>query len=969
MNQSNYNFASMNIKNKIVHICLAIFFSVITNSCTDEIFSQYQSGKELELKVFLTVPAPSLAQTRSGEKNDSYYDTNGIYLLTFDGNTDESRLLQIVKATAGSNIFYARLNENPDAHYVYILANMQNQIASNQDSWKKDGASLGMVKSQLKRSLELDNEIAKEMVSPQPMLGEVYLKDGINSEAMIGSSKNPVELTRSTVKISISTDVGGFQLSGANLMNAPITGYLFNMPESTIKSITKANSGLNGDPEEMIVSTDKEKNECYLYTFESVADTKSTSVIIKASYLGNDSYYRIDLDTKNASYGLIRNCNYLVRIKTVKRVGYGSAEEARNNPAGNIEYTINVVDSYSRDIISNGLYYLGVSNTEFYYFTDNTQMDNIQIATVTQNAPSYIASGSYEASDGISVTNNPFPKNTGTAQSLPLSITMNSRVNEGSVKLKLGDLEREIKVYRMSTPTSFEFGSLFKDFRTKGFISGKVVTGSEDWIKLTTKEIPTEEQLYTSLEDMGENLMIRVKANLGSDSDPEYRTGAIDLFRKDEGGNARIMFRQKLFDVYTPSTEQAKLRPFTYVGTFHRWNHTGERIIRVDAAVAGGGTFDWKAVVISGDFIRLSKTPSSDGGVGVTNFYGDGDNTNYKTDTEVEALQVTDGSTEISGDRTNYIYFRVGLTGKLSSKEAKPRYGVIALIVNYKSASPITRYIYVRQGEAADYLMEKEDPIHNLSKPNRPLAAKISPYNLTDPQGNPHSDLTGRQGEFTQYPSQAGYLYQGYNRQGWWADTYYQEVPPGWGSPGGQEWNKSHETCPTGYRHPSSGIDNTKDESVEDSEMRQSMWIYPQNKMLSNTQNFIVGYLADGFYDRRPMWNKIKFESAPEQPSAVSNGAEIAYMGVLGFNPRTLASIFFPLAGFYTEAPAGKFMDAGISGGFRTKTRFSGNSIWSVDYGYMYPSISEGIFDSKKYRVDNYTHTSTHTTSVRCVKD
>lgn len=962
-----------------------LLFSFLLGACSDEpIYKEPDPGQGV--KMYLRIPAQTISQTRAGSTiNDKYVDPTSVYVFVLSGNSDDAnhRVLQVVNAIAGAtdNLFYAKLSENSNAKHVYVVANAKETI-ENVGIDRLTGMSLGQLKTQLSKTATVTGSVISELISLQPMFGELPLPSGgITTETTIGTSGSPVALVRATSKITISNKApdGNFTLLGANLVNAPKLGYIVSGQAATGERLK---TGAEGDITKMI-STPAEGNEkeTILYSFESAKkEVESTFVIIETEYLGETHYYRLNLNNKETDYPLERNHHYMVDILRINKKGYSTVQEAIDNPAANIEYVVNVVDETGRNIVSTNGYYLAVSQTEFYYFLEaGDSFTDQEVATITHNAPQSVMSGSCTPSAGITISGG-FSANTGGLQSFPLKVSMDQSVTEGTIMLELGDLKREIKVYRKTVDEKFHFGTIFKDFVKQGYISGQVDKADASWIKLAKKDKPTSEEQYASVEDKTGNIFVRVDAYLGDKND-QYRYGAIDLFREDEIGNARVLIKQKMFDVYTPTQSQALLRPFTYIATFHRWNQTGERIIRVDAKVAGQGSpanVNWRAHVISGDFIRLSKTRSTDQGVGHYNFYGAGDNTNYPTGESVEVLQVTDGDTEISSKVGGEpIYFRVGLTGKLASKTSQPRYGLIALIVNTGTGqTPITRYIYVRQGEEADYVMRPQDAVKApsaVTMPNRPLAKKILPFNMTDKRGGKTSDLRGDNivnAVLADYPSQGGYLYQATTKYGFWSDKL------GHNTKDDQNYKeslsviqfdpKTHETCPKGYRRP--GETTLTTSTIATSEMRQSMWLYPQTGQIYETQNFIMGYMADGYYDRREMKNEVTFEGygdgkVPETKAltAVESGSQIAYAGVLAFNPYSLASIFMPLAGYFWKFD---LTDQGKSTGFWTQTREGGN-YWNVDAGYLVP----WDYSRTRFLADNYKHSGGHLASIRCIKD
>lgn len=149
----------------------------------------------------------------------------------------------------------------------------------------------------------------------------------------------------------------------------------------------------------------------------------------------------------------------------------------------------------------------------------------------------------------------------------------------------------------------------------------------------------------------------------------------------------------------------------------------------------------------------------------------------------------------------------------LSSENDQPRYGLI--LVSHAGG---TNRIFVRQGEAADYVMRKTDPIRppaDIIRDDRPDAVRFVPFHLTDPdKTSGRANLKNNGGVFVQYPSIGGYHFQANKPYAWSPDIT-----------SGMGWSEAiadSEPCPPGYRRPQDGV-NGNSGWVKGSEMRQSL--------------------------------------------------------------------------------------------------------------------------------------------------
>ncbi|WP_298649053.1 hypothetical protein [uncultured Proteiniphilum sp.] len=374
---------------------------------------------------------------------------------------------------------------------------------------------------------------------------------------------------------------------------------------------------------------------------------------------------------------------------------------------------------------------------------------------------------------------------------------------------------------------------------------------------------------------------------------------------------------------------------FPYIGTFHRWNETGERLI------FGINTGAWTATVDAGDtFVVLDTQKSPD------------PNINTENAGNAELYQVTGNATTVSG--TGDIYFRVGLASKLSSADATPRYARITLTTESETYS-----LYVRQGEAADYIFKPDETGTGTNMNSRPYARMFSPYNLTDPQGTVNTgavkvDRGPRGYVFTQFPTQGGYYFQWGGTAAWLHNSQYG-MPPNWNTTTWPNYWDSYnfETCPQGYRRPNHGSTSVEQaDDVSISEIAQSFLFTVHGQSQHHPQTWLSGYYADGFFDRRLT---LSSGSVLHDGNAmVSSGAMTAYKGTLVYHPTTKASIFFPHTGIVVSS-YGIIYDGQMTN-LLTSTKGSRTSCWMMRF-----SDSSGLDIPNRSLLDG--------NSIRCVKE
>jgi hypothetical protein len=362
------------------------------------------------------------------------------------------------------------------------------------------------------------------------------------------------------------------------------------------------------------------------------------------------------------------------------------------------------------------------------------------------------------------------------------------------------------------------------------------------------------------------------------------------------------------------------------VGAFWKKNQTGERVVTIPTQYLStdSDSFvgDWTAEVVEygtgfseGDILLL--TGDSDDATSIVN--------NTYTDPESRQASAYTGLTSsCSGTATiqSGIKFRVFMRSAWNG--SAPRYAKI--LVTFGGAFKYTRYVYLRQGEQADYLMAPGDPGDKITD-GRALAIKISPYNLTAPgflsTGSAkatHSQAVGaRNGVMTEYPSQAGAFWK-FMEDGVIAYNPAQPTTGGvsgwkitdgldcWGNTYPDNTNQTYEGCPPGYRRFTNGsTTNTTYVQGTDylSEIGESVLYNNPIDLHYNweeSDNTVWGYYSDGWFDRFTPDVQESTTSSDDKTAVSTDLSTVAYVGRLFYNPvesssHYNASLFFPVPG------------------------------------------------------------------------
>lgn len=188
-------------------------------------------------------------------------------------------------------------------------------------------------------------------------------------------------------------------------------------------------------------------------------------IIIKAKYKGTEGFYKVALyykkdDGKTAQYALVRNHNYIVKVKSVNDAGYATEAEAlKAEPENRLKVTVVDDNPEIVDMIACKDYELGVCGTQTVdasittapitlvtnLKTKNTTDNNLYKVEISKDAQSWITGWSQGSK---STTTSP---EEGTKFVLNLTLVANNKSEkprEGTITITSGDLKRTIKIHQ-----------------------------------------------------------------------------------------------------------------------------------------------------------------------------------------------------------------------------------------------------------------------------------------------------------------------------------------------------------------------------------------------------------------------------------------------------------------------------------------------------------------------------------------
>ena len=316
-----------------------------------------------------------------------------------------------------------------------------------------------------------------------PMTGIIDLPAGITpSMTAIGT----VSLERIVAKITVETDEeSGFILEGATVVRTKAYGYLYNngsYPPAGNQVDYLSSVSANQISDVAPASGGSTANHP-LYVYES--DAGEAVVIVQGFYDNTRYFYRLGLKSGGPTGEILpiyRNKHYKVSIRNITRPGYSFLQEAiAAEGYSNIQYDVHVTDLSGHEIQDNGSYYLGVSNSEYWYYSYETN-ETVTVATISTDVTT--ASGvpirilKMSGPTGITFDDMIMP---GSSEgSYNLDMQLSASLTEDTplvVRVELGNLVKDITI-RRKTPLSSSAGShLFEG----PFVHGRIESPVEGW--------------------------------------------------------------------------------------------------------------------------------------------------------------------------------------------------------------------------------------------------------------------------------------------------------------------------------------------------------------------------------------------------------------------------------------------------------------------------------------------------------
>lgn len=472
----------------------------------------------------LVVAENEQVKTRATDVEEKAYDEANVWVLMFNAtsvtNAAPTTLVQApVRAIKSGTKLYAMLRATAQPVVIYVVAGLtaaQNTYLGIPANFTEGVTTYS--------ALSTGTQLQTPAVTAAGILvgGTTpinYIPLCTDPFPLLTGTLTLTEITADFKRIAAKIDVDAsalstadFTLEGVVLANGAQKGFLF--PQYTLPA---NQGGVMQYAEKNTVVSNKILSQIYLY--ENNGTANPTELIIRGRYKGGaSSYYRMDLHQETTPgvyipYDIVRNKHYTLVITEIQNGGYSTLAEAGNNHPSNAKYNVRITDPNSHDIVSNGEYYLGLSNSEYIVYGDGT-LNNLHAVTLVHNAPPTVTTATitlagtgltFGTVTGTTGTTTSRTLNTlnGTEQKLDINIQMAATFTTamtGAITIQLGNLSKTIPIIRREGLNAAD--SQLTDFLDVQYVGAEVTSGAS-WVRASLNPAGGFYIRYNSLLNMG----------------------------------------------------------------------------------------------------------------------------------------------------------------------------------------------------------------------------------------------------------------------------------------------------------------------------------------------------------------------------------------------------------------------------------------------------------------------------------
>ena len=516
----------INLKIYRVYVSLIVVFLLLLAGCEHEVIlsdnPENPLADKVQIEIFTRTGSYELPSTKGANDESTVGMTP--WVLVFKGGNAGATFVEAVQAFEIAGKRYVLLTKQSGACQLLILANPQDQFYYGDVTTGYPFTVAGFESKLIKNVTTLSDAYANLRTKPLTASSNTiipYSGDGetipmsyligvsgiSNSTKIENSDGSPLRLIRVVSKVVIVNNASNFNFKGiTSFVNVPRQGLLHNNSGAIagISGLTElCNTGYSSP---LVTATSQSTVNKPVYIYESPI-SNNTYVIIQGTYEGRDYYYKMALvDTNLGLLDLERNKSYTFTIIRARGPGYDTVADAKVSKPSNtdLDYSILIDDSNTYEMMANNDYYLGVSNSIFFtYSDDNANYEAFRLITDCKKTfpnsnsitdESAATGGAYQVVTPLNIPiaggGNPDPNIT--AVTVKVQNTLKN-YPDAYVMLKLGNLEKLIHINQRSAIAAT--GETIKYMPTSNTnpavrevnyycLSGTVEGSATSWIKL-----------------------------------------------------------------------------------------------------------------------------------------------------------------------------------------------------------------------------------------------------------------------------------------------------------------------------------------------------------------------------------------------------------------------------------------------------------------------------------------------------
>lgn len=450
-------------------ICLMAIVGCQEDALTNTIYRIDENGKAV-MQLTISVPASQTVVTRGGTVDEN--SVENLSVLVFSSK-DEGAVLEQKQQFSETELedvtpdggtvckrFTVRLTPAEGSKAVYVVANANQQL----ESLTADGETTLADVRKLVTSMETDIPTGEKA----PFAMSACIETTVPGIALV---EKTIPLIRSVAKFTLQIEEGvnpKFSEPLIRVWYAQTSGSILTGADVTDNQTPPALTSMPG----RAIAASEGGVPLYVYPSQGWNDgstIRRPCVIVAAEYNGEPCYYRVNLVDETGKELLIRpNHHYELIVTDVKSPGYATEQEALENSPSGIAVTIFDHEPQVFDMVTDGTYELGVSDT-IHMASKATEAvtDDLHVRCYPSSASSEeVSLKVVEGNDWLSASNTVLSSSNSDKDGMLYTYTLTAVANPtglsrvGKVEVAYHSLKRIVTVVQDDEFLSFELGTI-----------------------------------------------------------------------------------------------------------------------------------------------------------------------------------------------------------------------------------------------------------------------------------------------------------------------------------------------------------------------------------------------------------------------------------------------------------------------------------------------------------------------------